>query len=158
MRLSQKLAGFTKGEADVLRKAMGKKIFALLAKLKPKFLGGCEKNGHDLEIAEKIWSDWEEFAEYAFNKSHSTCYSVVAFQTGYLKANYPAEYMASVMTHNMNDIKKVTFFMDECTCTSMTLCACLVQRVHMYVPHDGVCVCHIPTLLLRRLNVMNRWR
>ena len=114
MRLSQKLAGFTKGEADVLRKAMGKKIFALLAKLKPKFLGGCEKNGHDLEIAEKIWSDWEEFAEYAFNKSHSTCYSVVAFQTGYLKANYPAEYMASVMTHNMNDIKKVTFFMDEC--------------------------------------------
>ena len=114
MRLSQKLAGFSKGDADVLRKAMGKKIFALLAKLKPQFLDGCEKNGHDLEIAEKIWSDWEEFAEYAFNKSHSTCYSVVAFQTGYLKANYPAEYMASVMTHNMNDIKKVTFFMDEC--------------------------------------------
>ncbi|MFM1875331.1 MAG: hypothetical protein RL266_1068, partial [Bacteroidota bacterium] len=114
MRLSQKLAGFTKGEADVLRKAMGKKIFALLSKLKPQFLTGCEKNGHDLKIAEKIWSDWEEFAEYAFNKSHSTCYSVVAFQTGYLKANYPAEYMASVLTHNMNDIKKVTFFMDEC--------------------------------------------
>ncbi len=114
MRLSQKLAGFSKGDADVLRKAMGKKIFALLAKLKPQFLQGCEKNGHDLKIAEKIWSDWEEFAEYAFNKSHSTCYSVVAFQTGYLKANYPAEYMASVMTHNMNDIKKVTFFMDEC--------------------------------------------
>ncbi|MCF8276146.1 MAG: DNA polymerase III subunit alpha [Flavobacteriales bacterium] len=114
MRLSQKLAGFSKGDADVLRKAMGKKIFALLAKLKPQFLAGCEKNGHDLKIAEKIWSDWEEFAEYAFNKSHSTCYSVVAFQTGYLKANYPAEYMASVMTHNMNDIKKVTFFMDEC--------------------------------------------
>ena len=114
MRLSQKLAGFSKGDADVLRKAMGKKIFALLAKLKPQFLEGCEKNGHDLKIAEKIWSDWEEFAEYAFNKSHSTCYSVVAFQTGYLKANYPAEYMASVMTHNMNDIKKVTFFMDEC--------------------------------------------
>lgn len=114
MRLSQKLASFTKGEADVLRKAMGKKIFSMLAKLKPKFLEGCEKNGHDLKIAEKIWSDWEEFAEYAFNKSHSTCYSVVAFQTGYLKANYPAEYMASVLTHNMNDIKKVTFFMDEC--------------------------------------------
>lgn len=114
MRLSQKLAGFSKGEADMLRKAMGKKIFALLSKLKPKFLDGCEKNGHDPEIAKKIWSDWEEFAEYAFNKSHSTCYSVVAFQTGYLKANYPAEYMASVMTHNMNDIKKVTFFMDEC--------------------------------------------
>jgi len=114
MRLSQKLAGFSKGDADVLRKAMGKKIFALLAKLKPQFLAGCETNGHDQKIAEKIWSDWEEFAEYAFNKSHSTCYSVVAFQTGYLKANYPAEYMASVMTHNMNDIKKVTFFMDEC--------------------------------------------
>lgn len=114
MRLSQKLAGFSKGDADVLRKAMGKKIFALLAKLKPQFLEGCAKNGHDQKIAEKIWSDWEEFAEYAFNKSHSTCYSVVAFQTGYLKANYPAEYMASVMTHNMNDIKKVTFFMDEC--------------------------------------------
>ncbi|MGB0917042.1 MAG: DNA polymerase III subunit alpha [Flavobacteriales bacterium] len=114
MRLSQKLAGFSKGDADVLRKAMGKKIFALLAKLKPQFLEGCEKNGHDVKIAEKIWGDWEEFAAYAFNKSHSTCYSVVAFQTGYLKANYPAEYMASVMTHNMNDIKKVTFFMDEC--------------------------------------------
>lgn len=114
MRLSQKLAGFSKGKADVLRKAMGKKIFALLNELKPEFLEGCEKNGHPVEIAEKIWSDWEEFAEYAFNKSHSTCYSVVAFHTGYLKANYPAEYMASVMTHNMNDIKKVTFFMDEC--------------------------------------------
>lgn len=114
MRLSQKLAGFSKGDADVLRKAMGKKIFALLDKLKPQFLNGCEKNGHDVKIAEKIWKDWEEFAAYAFNKSHSTCYSVVAFQTGYLKANYPAEYMASVMTHNMNDIKKVTFFMDEC--------------------------------------------
>ncbi|MDP6909135.1 MAG: DNA polymerase III subunit alpha, partial [Flavobacteriales bacterium] len=92
----------------------GKKIFYLLAELKPRFLKGCEKRGHDLTISEKIWSDWEEFAAYAFNKSHSTCYSVVAFQTGYLKANYPAEYMASVLTHNMNDIKKVTFFMDEC--------------------------------------------
>jgi DNA polymerase-3 subunit alpha len=114
MLLSQKLAGFSKGDADVLRKAMGKKIFALLQKLKPQFLDGCAKNGHDTKIAEKIWADWEEFAAYAFNKSHSTCYSVVAFQTGYLKANYPAEYMASVLTHNMNDLKKVTFFMDEC--------------------------------------------
>jgi len=114
MLLSQKLAGFSKGDADVLRKAMGKKIFALLEKLKPQFLDGCAKNGHDTKIAEKVWADWEEFAAYAFNKSHSTCYSVVAFHTGYLKANYPAEYMASVMTHNMNDIKKVTFFMDEC--------------------------------------------
>jgi len=114
MRLSQKLAGFSKGDADRLRKAMGKKIFSILDELKPQFLDGCDKNGHDLKIAEKIWSDWEEFTQYAFNKSHATCYSVVAFQTGYLKANYPAEYMASVMTHNMNDIKKVTFFMDEC--------------------------------------------
>ncbi len=114
MLLSQKLAGFSKGDADLLRKAMGKKIFALLDKLKPQFLEGCKERGHPLDKAEKIWSDWEEFAAYAFNKSHSTCYSVVAFHTGYLKANYPAEYMASVMTHNMNDIKKVTFFMDEC--------------------------------------------
>ena len=90
MLLSQKLAGFSKGDADVLRKAMGKKIFALLEKLKPQFLEGCEERGHDTKIAEKIWGDWEEFAAYAFNKSHSTCYSVVAFQTGYLKANYPA--------------------------------------------------------------------
>ena len=114
MLLSQKLAGFSKGDADVLRKAMGKKIFALLEELKPKFLDGCEKNGHDRKIAEKVWKDWEAFAAYAFNKSHSTCYSVIAFHTAYLKANYPAEYMAAVLTNNMNDIKKVAFFMDEC--------------------------------------------
>lgn len=114
MLLSQKLAGFSKGDADVLRKAMGKKIFALLEKLKPKFLEGCATNGHDKNIAEKIWHDWESFAEYAFNKSHSTCYSIVAYQTAYLKANYPAEYMASVLTHNQSNIDKVTFFMEEC--------------------------------------------
>ncbi|BDD02669.1 DNA polymerase III subunit alpha [Aureibacter tunicatorum] len=114
MLLSQKLAGFTKGEADMLRKAMGKKIFALLEKLKPKFIDGGKERGHDEQRLNKIWKDWEAFAAYAFNKSHSTCYSVVAFHTGYLKANYPAEYMASVLTHNMNDIKKVTFFMEEC--------------------------------------------
>ncbi len=114
MLLSQKLAGFSKGDADVLRKAMGKKIFALLEKLKPKFLEGCAANGHDKNIAEKIWHDWESFAEYAFNKSHSTCYSIVAYQTAYLKANYPAEYMASVLTHNQSNIEKVTFFMEEC--------------------------------------------
>jgi DNA polymerase-3 subunit alpha len=114
MLLSQKLAGFTKGEADVLRKAMGKKIFKLLEELKPKFLNGCKERGHDVKMAEKVWKDWEAFAAYAFNKSHSTCYSIVAFHTAYLKANYPAEYMASVMTHNMNDMKKITFFMDEC--------------------------------------------
>ena len=114
MLLSQSLAGFSKGDADVLRKAMGKKIFTLLEKLKPKFLNGCKDRGHDVEIAEKIWKDWEAFAAYAFNKSHSTCYALIAFQTAYLKSHYPAEYMAAYLTHNMNDIKKVTFYMEEC--------------------------------------------
>jgi len=114
MLLSQKLANFTKGEADVLRKAMGKKIFALLEKLKPKFIEGGKSNGHEEEKLNKIWKDWEAFAAYAFNKSHSTCYAWVAFQTAYLKAHYPAEYMASVLSNNMNDIKSVTFFMEEC--------------------------------------------
>lgn len=114
MLLSQSLAGFTKGEADVLRKAMGKKKRDVLDKMKPKFIEQGSERGHDAKILEKVWKDWEAFAAYAFNKSHSTCYSVVAFHTGYLKANYPAEYMASVLTHNMNDIKKVTFFMEEC--------------------------------------------
>ncbi|HCW65570.1 MAG TPA: DNA polymerase III subunit alpha, partial [Leeuwenhoekiella sp.] len=114
MLLSQKLAGFSKGDADVLRKAMGKKIFALLEKLKPQFLDGGEKNGHDRKILEKIWKDWEAFAAYAFNKSHSTCYAWIAYQTAYCKAHYPAEYMAAVLSNNMNDIKQVTFFMEEC--------------------------------------------
>lgn len=114
MLLSQRLANFSKGDADVLRKAMGKKILSLLEKLKPKFLEGCNANGHDVKIAEKVWKDWEAFAAYAFNKSHSTCYSIVAYQTAYLKAHYPAEYMASVLTHNQSQIEKVTFFMDEC--------------------------------------------
>ena len=114
MLLSQKLAGFSKGEADVLRKAMGKKIFALLAQLKPKFLDGGEANGHPRDILEKVWKDWEAFAAYAFNKSHSTCYAWIAYQTAYLKAHYPAEYMAAVLSNNMNDIKQVTFFMEEC--------------------------------------------
>ncbi len=114
MLLSQKLANFSKGDADVLRKAMGKKILSLLEKLKPKFLDGCKANGHDVTVAEKVWKDWEAFAAYAFNKSHSTCYSIVAYQTAYLKAHYPGEYMASVLTHNQNQIEKVTFFMEEC--------------------------------------------
>jgi DNA polymerase-3 subunit alpha len=114
MLLSQKLAGFTKGEADTLRKAMGKKIRSLLDQMKPKFISGCVSRNIEEFKAEKIWRDWEAFAQYAFNKSHSTCYSVIAYQTAYLKANYPAEYMAAVLTHNMNDIKKVTFFMEEC--------------------------------------------
>ena len=114
MQLSQKLANFSKGDADTLRKAMGKKIFSILEKLKPKFFDGGKSNGHDSEILEKIWKDGEAFAAYAFNKSHSTCYSVLAFQTAYLKANYPSEYMAAVLSNNMNDIKQVTFFMEEC--------------------------------------------
>jgi len=114
MLLSQKLAGFSKGEADTLRKAMGKKKLDLLAKMKPKFLDQGESNGHDRKALEKMWVDWEAFASYAFNKSHSTCYAYIAYQTAYLKAHYPAEYMASVLSNNMNDIKTVTFFMEEC--------------------------------------------
>ncbi len=114
MLLSQKLAGFTKGEADVLRKAMGKKLKDVLDKMKPQFIDQAKERGHDEEKLEKIWKDWEAFASYAFNKSHSTCYAYIAFQTAYLKAHYPAEYMASVLSNNMNDIKQVTFFMEEC--------------------------------------------
>ena len=114
MLLSQKLAGFTKGEADMLRKAMGKKIFSLLEELKPKFIEGGKANDHPEEILEKIWKDWEAFAAYAFNKSHSTCYAYIAYQTAYLKAHYPSEFMAAVLSNNMNDIKQVSFFMEEC--------------------------------------------
>ncbi|MCM4156325.1 DNA polymerase III subunit alpha [Gramella sp. AN32] len=114
MLLSQKIAGFSKGDADLLRKAMGKKIHSLLAQLKPQFIEGGEKKGHPSEVLEKIWKDWEAFASYAFNKSHSTCYAWIAYQTAYLKAHYPAEYMAAVLSNNMNDIKQVTFFMEEC--------------------------------------------
>ena len=114
MSLSQKISGFSKGEADLLRKAMGKKIFSLIEKLKPKFMTGGQENGHSIEVLEKIWKDWEAFASYAFNKSHSTCYALIGYQTAYLKANYPSEYMAAVLSNNMNDIKQVTFFMEEC--------------------------------------------
>ena len=115
MLLSQKLANFTKGEADMLRKAMGKKKKKLIDEMWPKFKQGCADNGHtDETIVQKIWKDWEAFASYAFNKSHSTCYAFVAFQTAYLKAHYPAEFMASVLTHNKKDITKITFFLREC--------------------------------------------
>ncbi|WP_413511247.1 DNA polymerase III subunit alpha [Myroides odoratus] len=114
MLLSQKLAGFTKGEADVLRKAMGKKQKEVLDKMKPQFVDQAAQKGHDPVVLEKIWKDWEAFASYAFNKSHSTCYAWIAYQTAYLKAHYPAEYMAAVLSNNMNDIKQVTFFMEEC--------------------------------------------
>ncbi len=113
MLLSQKLAGFSKGDADVLRKAMGKKQIAILNKMKAQFLEGATKKGHPAEKLDKIWSDWESFAQYAFNKSHSTCYAFVAYQTAYLKAHYPSEYMAAVLNH-AGSIEKITFFMEEC--------------------------------------------
>src|SRR5690625_2820264 len=113
MLLSQKLADFTRGEADVLRKAMGSKIISVLEEMKPKFIEQAKANGHPEDKLEKIWKDWEAFASYAFNKSHSTCYAWIAYQTAYLKAHYPAEYMAAVLSNNMNDIKQVTFFMEE---------------------------------------------
>ena len=113
MLLSQKLANFSKGDADVLRKAMGKKDLGVLNKMRAQFVEGCLANGHDAKICEKIWVDWEAFAQYAFNKSHSTCYAFVAYQTTYLKANYPAEYMAAVL-NNQGNIDKIAFFMDEC--------------------------------------------
>src|SRR6056297_211012 len=114
MLLSQKLAGFTKGQADSLRKAMGKKKKKLMEQLKEKFTAGCKQNGFDIKIVNKIWNDWESFAQYAFNKSHSTCYAYVSYQTAYLKAHYPAEYMSAVLSRNTTNIEKVTLFMDEC--------------------------------------------
>jgi len=113
MLLSQKLAGFSKGDADVLRKAMGKKQIEVLNKMEQQFVEGASAKGHPKEKLTKIWNDWKAFAQYAFNKSHSTCYAFVAFQTGYLKAHYPAEYMAAVL-NNANSIDKITFFMEEC--------------------------------------------
>ncbi|MBQ8564299.1 MAG: DNA polymerase III subunit alpha [Bacteroidaceae bacterium] len=114
MLLSRLLADFTRGESDALRKAMGKKLKDKLDELKPKFINGGKKHGYQEEVLEKIWGDWEKFASYAFNKSHATCYSWVAFQTAYLKANYPSEYMAAVLSRNLSDINDVTKFMSEC--------------------------------------------
>jgi DNA polymerase-3 subunit alpha len=114
MLLSQRISGFSKGEADQLRKAMGKKDSKLLELLKPKFFDGGKKNKIEEKKLEKIWSDWQSFAAYAFNKSHSTCYSLIAYKTAYLKANYKSEYMASVLTHNQNNIDKISYFMNEC--------------------------------------------
>ena len=113
MLLSQELAGFTKGEADSLRKAMGKKKKSIMDEMKVKFTEGCRKKGYDENITDKIWSDWEAFAQYAFNKSHSTCYALIAYQTGFLKAHYPAEFMAAVLSRNISDIRKITTLMDE---------------------------------------------
>jgi len=114
MLLSRLLANFTRGQSDELRKAMGKKIFSKLSALKPEFIDGGTANGHDPEVLNKIWADWEKFASYAFNKSHATCYSLVAYHTAWLKANYPPEYMAAVLTRSVNNITDITRFMDEC--------------------------------------------
>ena len=114
MLLSRLLANFTRGESDTLRKAMGKKLKDKLDHLKPKFIEGGRKNGHDPKVLEKIWGDWEKFASYAFNKSHATCYSWVAYQTAYLKANYPSEYMAAVLSRNLTNIEQLTLYMNEC--------------------------------------------
>ena len=114
MLLSRQLADFTRGESDALRKAMGKKKKAIVDAMKPKFIEGGQKNGHDPKVLEKIWGDWEKFASYAFNKSHATCYSWVAYQTAYLKAHYPAEFMAGNMSRCLNDITKITKLMSEC--------------------------------------------
>ena len=114
MLLSRLLANFTRGESDTLRKAMGKKLKDKLDHLKPKFIEGGRKNGHKPEVLEKIWADWEKFASYAFNKSHATCYSWVAFQTAYLKANYPSEYMAAVLSRNLTNVEQLTIYMNEC--------------------------------------------
>ena len=120
MLLSQKIAGFSKGDADYLRKAMGKKQRSELDKMKEKFIEGAKKNNHPVNKLEKIWTDWESFAQYAFNKSHSTCYALVAYQTAYLKAHYPSEYMAAVLNH-AGSIEKITFYMEECKRMGLTV-------------------------------------
>lgn len=121
MLLSRLLADFTRGESDALRKAMGKKLRDKLDQMKPKFIEGGRKNGHNPKVLEKIWGDWEKFASYAFNKSHATCYSWVAYQTAYLKANYPAEYMAAVMSRSLSNITDITKLMDECKAMGMAV-------------------------------------
>lgn len=141
MLLSQSLAGFTKGEADVLRKAMGKKQKDVLDKMKPKFVEQAATKGHDPKVLEKIWKDWEAFASYAFNKSHSTCYAWIAYQTAYLKAHYPAEYMAAVLSNNMNDIKQVSFFMEECKRMGLqVLGPCVNESFYKFTVNDDYAV------------------
>ncbi len=141
MLLSQKLAGFSKGDADVLRKAMGKKQKDVLDKMKGKFIDQAVAKGHDEKKLDKIWTDWEAFASYAFNKSHSTCYAWVAYQTAYLKAHYPAEYMAAVLSNNMNDIKQVSFFMEECKRMGLqVLGPCVNESFYKFTVNDDYAV------------------
>ena len=135
MLLSRQLADFTRGESDALRKAMGKKKKDIVDKMKPKFIEGGKKNGHDPKILEKIWGDWEKFASYAFNKSHAACYSWVAYQTAYLKAHYPAEFMAALLTRRRSDIKEITKLMDECKAMKL---ATLGPDVNESQPYFGV--------------------
>lgn len=132
MLLSQKLANFTKGEADVLRKAMGKKLESVLANMKPKFLEGGAANNHPVEKLEKIWHDWEAFAAYAFNKSHSTCYALIGYHTAYLKAHYPAEFMAAVLSNNINNMKQVSFFMEGCRASGIPVLGPNVNESSFY--------------------------
>lgn len=131
MLLSRQLANFTRGESDTLRKAMGKKQKDKLDMLKPKFIEGGKSNGHDPKTLEKIWNDWEKFASYAFNKSHATCYSWVAYQTAYLKAHYPAQYMAAIMSRSMNDIADVRKLMDECKAMGINTLGPDVNESHL---------------------------
>ena len=139
MLLSRLLAGFTRGESDALRKAMGKKLRDKLDQMKPKFIEGGQKKGHNPTVLEKIWTDWEKFASYAFNKSHATCYSWVAYQTAYLKANYPSEYMAATMSRNIASITDITKLMDECKATGIrTLGPDINESWHKFaVNHRG---------------------
>src|SRR5574344_2124252 len=113
MQLSRALASFTPGEADTLRKAMGKKKIDMMTKMQQKFDAGCKANGLDQDKTKQIWEDWKKFAEYAFNKSHSTCYAYIAYQTGYLKAHYPSEFMAALLSRNLTAIKQITLYMNE---------------------------------------------
>ncbi|MDR1005353.1 MAG: DNA polymerase III subunit alpha [Bacteroidales bacterium] len=132
MQLSQALANFTPGQADKLRKAMGKKQKDVMEQLKDKFVKGCLSNGYDEQKVLKIWDDWGNFAEYAFNKSHATCYSYIAFQTGYLKAHYPGEYMSSVLTHNLKDISTISFYIEECLRQKINVLAPSVNESDLY--------------------------
>lgn len=131
MLLSQEMAGFSGGQADSLRKAMGKKKRKMMDELKEKFVEGCNANGIQQKTAEKVWKDWEAFAEYAFNKSHSTCYALVSYQTGWLKAHYPAEFMAAVLSRNISDIKKITQFMHECKRMGLSVLGPDVNESHI---------------------------
>ncbi len=137
MLLSRLLGNFTRGESDSLRKAMGKKLRDKLDELKPKFIEGGESNGHNPKVLEKIWGDWEKFASYAFNKSHATCYSWIAYQTAYLKANYPSEYMAALLSRNLADIKTLTIYMNEATRMGIKVMGpCVNESRNKFAPND----------------------